>query len=36
MFFENKPFRLDKAPNKTGVIYHKDMLKHRWSNDFER
>lgn len=36
MFFENKSFKRDKISTKTGVIYHKDMMEHKWSKDYER
>ena len=35
MFFENKPFKTEVAPIKTGVVYHEDMLEHKWSSDYE-
>lgn len=35
MFFEGKPFKREVS-KKTGVIYHEDMLEHKWSKDYEK
>ena len=36
MYYDNIPFKKSLNSTKTGVVYHEDMLKHKWSNDYEK